>query len=116
MGKAQIGQLTQSTMQLKCDHGVRAGYSRDRVGKHQLQTRKHMTQQLSKIISVYNKNNPNRQHTYLAPKTSFDTFIRDELMWVTEVNEGKVTAFRTMTGKFYEINADNAHKFRLISS
>lgn len=71
--------------------------------------------QLQKIIAVYKRNKPNRQHTYLAPKVSFDNMIRDELMWVESVDTDTVTVFRTMTGKFYEITIDNVSRFKLIS-
>ena len=72
-------------------------------------------QQIEKIISVYQKNDANNHLTYLAPKVTFDDLTRDELMWISVVKNNSVYAFRTMTGKFYEITIDNVSRFKLLS-
>ena len=52
--------------------------------------------------------------TYIAPIKSHEVYIRDELMWVEEFDNGLAKVFRCMDGKIHSFSEQQLEQFRLI--
>ena len=56
---------------------------------------------LKKIKDIDTLNN---NLTYIVPRISFRTYVKDELMWVKVANNDSITVFRCMDGALHSFD------------
>ena len=70
---------------------------------------------LQKLRVIREQDVKDKQNTYIAPNEKFKKgFLRDELMWVEEVDEACFTVFRCMDGKRYKFTEEDLVNLHLV--
>ena len=69
-----------------------------------------------KIKNIFEKNQKNKDNTYLAPTVSFSGFIRDELTYVRHADATSCSVWRAMDGKLYNLSITQIEKFKCVGS
>ena len=68
------------------------------------------------IKTIHDRNKLSNNNTYIVPVSSFDMFIRDELMFVKLSDSMSCTVFRAMDGKLYNLSTSQIKKFKCVGN